>query len=187
MAGVVSFRHDEIRDFHDNIRIDYGYAMTIASAQGLTVDRAFLLDRRQAIPRNGLSRRHPTPRRDRRLRQPLSHRLRHRREPPRGRGGAAGDGQRRPRVPGRALVALPAQGGGARLHRRRRMAGCEGSAAQHREQLRPVANSGQEGRRQNEPNEDARQPRHKLSATLSQTAVGDTGVGERQRHRAHRR
>ena len=40
---VVSFRHDEIRDYHDNIRIDYGYAMTIASAQGSTVDRAFLL------------------------------------------------------------------------------------------------------------------------------------------------
>ena len=39
----VSFRHDEIRDWHDNIRLDYGYAMTIASAQGLTVDRAFLL------------------------------------------------------------------------------------------------------------------------------------------------
>ena len=39
----VSFRHDEIRDFHDNIRLDYGYAMTIASAQGITVDRAFLL------------------------------------------------------------------------------------------------------------------------------------------------
>ena len=39
----VAFRHDEIRDFHDNIRLDYGYAMTIASAQGLTVDRAFLL------------------------------------------------------------------------------------------------------------------------------------------------
>ncbi|MCY4405860.1 MAG: hypothetical protein OXC15_05795, partial [Rhodospirillaceae bacterium] len=39
----VKFRHDEIRDFHDNIRLDYGYAMTIASAQGLTVDRAFLL------------------------------------------------------------------------------------------------------------------------------------------------
>ena len=39
----VMFRHDEIRDWHDNIRIDYGYAMTIASAQGLTVDRAFLL------------------------------------------------------------------------------------------------------------------------------------------------
>ncbi len=37
------FQHDEIRDFHDNIRLDYGYAMTIASAQGLTVDRAFLL------------------------------------------------------------------------------------------------------------------------------------------------
>ena len=39
----VQFRQDEIRDYHDNIRIDYGYAMTIASAQGLTVDRAFLL------------------------------------------------------------------------------------------------------------------------------------------------
>ena len=39
----VQFRHDEIRDYHDNIRIDYGYAMTIASAQGLTVDHAFLL------------------------------------------------------------------------------------------------------------------------------------------------
>ena len=39
----VTLRHDEIRDYHDNIRIDYGYAMTIASAQGLTVDRAFLL------------------------------------------------------------------------------------------------------------------------------------------------
>ena len=30
----VTFRHDEIRDWHDNIRLDYGYAMTIASAQG---------------------------------------------------------------------------------------------------------------------------------------------------------
>ena len=39
----VTFRHDEIRDWHDNIRLDYGYAMTVASAQGLTVDRAFLL------------------------------------------------------------------------------------------------------------------------------------------------
>ena len=45
----VEFRHDEIHDYHDNIRIDYGYAMTIASAQGLTVDRAFLLvDERSA-------------------------------------------------------------------------------------------------------------------------------------------
>lgn len=39
----VRFRHDEIRDYKDNIRLDYGYALTIASAQGLTVDRAFLL------------------------------------------------------------------------------------------------------------------------------------------------
>ncbi len=39
----VTFRHDEIRDWHGNIRLDYGYALTITSAQGLTVDRAFLL------------------------------------------------------------------------------------------------------------------------------------------------
>ena len=39
----VTFRHDEIRDWHGNIRLDYGYALTITSAQGLTVDRAYLL------------------------------------------------------------------------------------------------------------------------------------------------
>ena len=39
----VTFRHDEIRDWYGNIRLDHGYALTIASAQGLTVDRAFLL------------------------------------------------------------------------------------------------------------------------------------------------
>ena len=39
----VVFRHDEIRDYHYNIRLDYGYALTITSAQGLTVDRAYLL------------------------------------------------------------------------------------------------------------------------------------------------
>ena len=39
----VKFRHDEIRDWYGNIRLDHGYALTIASAQGLTVDRAFLL------------------------------------------------------------------------------------------------------------------------------------------------
>ena len=39
----VSFRHDEIRDWYGNIRLDHGYALTIAAAQGLTVDRAFLL------------------------------------------------------------------------------------------------------------------------------------------------
>ena len=40
---VVSFRHDEIRDWYGNIRLDHGYALTITSAQGLTVDRTFLL------------------------------------------------------------------------------------------------------------------------------------------------
>ena len=39
----VVFRHDDIRDYHGNIRLDYGYALTITSAQGLTVDRAYLL------------------------------------------------------------------------------------------------------------------------------------------------
>ena len=39
----VKFRHDEIRDWYGNIRLDHGYALTIASAQGLTVDRTFLL------------------------------------------------------------------------------------------------------------------------------------------------
>ena len=39
----VMFRHDEIRDWYGNIRLDHGYALTITSAQGLTVDRTFLL------------------------------------------------------------------------------------------------------------------------------------------------
>ena len=39
----VRFHHDEIRDWYGNIRLDHGYAMTITSAQGLTVDRTFLL------------------------------------------------------------------------------------------------------------------------------------------------
>ena len=43
MDGHVSFRHDEIRDWYGNIRLDHGYALTITSAQGLTVDRTFLL------------------------------------------------------------------------------------------------------------------------------------------------
>ena len=39
----VSFHHGEIRDWYGNIRLDHGYALTITSAQGLTVDRTFLL------------------------------------------------------------------------------------------------------------------------------------------------
>ena len=39
----VGFRHDEIRDWYGNIRLDHGYALTIAAAQGLTVDKTFLL------------------------------------------------------------------------------------------------------------------------------------------------
>ena len=40
---AVSFHHDEIRDWYGNFRLDHGYALTITSAQGLTVDRTFLL------------------------------------------------------------------------------------------------------------------------------------------------
>ena len=39
----VSFHHNEIRDWYGNIRLDHGYALTITSAQGLTVDWTFLL------------------------------------------------------------------------------------------------------------------------------------------------
>ena len=127
---VVAFRHDEIRDFHDNIRLDYGYAMTIASAQGLTVDRAFLLvdDRpaRETI--------YPAATRHREgidvyvNRSPIVFDIADSR--PRGRGGAAGAGQPYPWVSGRTLVAVPAQGGGARLrlrrHVARRQGGCTG-------------------------------------------------------------
>ena len=36
------FHHDEIRDYHGRIRLEHGYALTIASAQGLTAERVFL-------------------------------------------------------------------------------------------------------------------------------------------------
>ena len=39
---IVEFHHDEIRDYHGKVRLDHGYAMTMTSAQGLTVDRAFV-------------------------------------------------------------------------------------------------------------------------------------------------
>ena len=44
---IVEFHHDEIVDWHGRVRLDYGYALTIASAQGLTVDRCFLLANRR--------------------------------------------------------------------------------------------------------------------------------------------
>ena len=39
----VTFRHDDIRDWYGNVRLDHGYALTVAAAQGLTVDKTFLL------------------------------------------------------------------------------------------------------------------------------------------------
>ena len=39
----ITFYHDEIRDFFGNIRLDHGFALTMTAAQGLNVDRAFVL------------------------------------------------------------------------------------------------------------------------------------------------
>ena len=39
----ITFYHDEIRDFFGNIRLDHGFAVTMTAAQGITVDRAFVL------------------------------------------------------------------------------------------------------------------------------------------------
>ena len=66
----VTFRHDEIRDWYGNIRLDHGYALTIAAAQGLTVDRTFLLadDRPARETIYPAATRHRED--DRRLRQP---------------------------------------------------------------------------------------------------------------------
>ena len=44
---IVEFHHDEIVDWHGRVRLDHGYALTVASAQGLTVDRCFLLANRR--------------------------------------------------------------------------------------------------------------------------------------------
>ena len=168
----VEFRHDEIRDWHDNIRLDYGYAMTIASAQGLTVDRAFLL----ADERPARETIYPAATRHREgldiyvNRSPLG--LRYCRAPARGRGGHAGDGLGRARLSGRALVALAAQGGRARLHHRRRMAGCERRGTGRQRDWRSQTGTGRrEARRcRRRAEKDGRGPRRR----------------ERQRDRAHR-
>ena len=39
----ITFYVDEIRDYFGNVRLDYGYATTIARAQGLTADQVFFL------------------------------------------------------------------------------------------------------------------------------------------------
>ena len=39
----VTFYHDDIHDWHGNVRLSHGYALTFASAQGTTVDHAFVL------------------------------------------------------------------------------------------------------------------------------------------------
>ena len=43
LGRQLTFHADEVHDLHGNIRIDYGYALTIASAQGSTADRVFFL------------------------------------------------------------------------------------------------------------------------------------------------
>ena len=127
----VRFRHDEIRDWYGNIRLDHGYALTITSAQGLTVDRAFLL----ADARPARETIYPAATRHRdRLdiyvnRAPLALDIADRTATGRRRSGDRRDRHRDPGLAGRTLVALPAQGGGARLHGRRGMAGPAGGGA----------------------------------------------------------
>ena len=119
---AVSFHHDEIRDWYGNIRLDHGYAMTITSAQGLTVDRAFLL----ADARPARETIYPAATRHREgldiyvNRAPLALDIADRRADNDRESG--GDGHRDPGISGRALVAVAAQGGGARLHGRGHMA-----------------------------------------------------------------
>ena len=38
----VSFHHDDIKDRHGHVRLDYGFAITFTAAQGLTVDQSFV-------------------------------------------------------------------------------------------------------------------------------------------------
>ena len=113
---AVSFRHDEIRDWYGNIRLDHGYALTITSAQGLTVDRTFLL----ADARPSRETIYPAATRHReRLDIYVNRgaaRSRYRRQAGRQRPGSGGDGHRDPGVSRRALVALATEGGRARLH-----------------------------------------------------------------------
>ena len=86
----VKFRHDEIRDWYGNIRLDHGYALTIASAQGLTVDRAFLLADARPARETIYPAAHPAPGQARHLRQPGAARPRHRRRAGRQRPGSSG-------------------------------------------------------------------------------------------------
>ena len=88
--------------------------------------------RRPAGTGDHLSRRDPPPRGSRHLCQPDAARLRHRRPAARGPGRAAGDGQRHTGASCGTLVALAAQGGGARLRLRRCLAGASGRSAASR-------------------------------------------------------
>ena len=73
----VTFHHDEIRDWYGNIRLDHGYAMTITSAQGLTVDRTFLLADARPSRESIYPGRNTPSREARHLRQPGAARPRH--------------------------------------------------------------------------------------------------------------
>ena len=106
---LVKFSHDEIRDYKDNIRLDYGYALTIASAQGLTRGPGLPAGRCETRAGDYLSRRDTAPRiLSTSMSTARATGIRHHREAAGGSGGAAGDGHRHKGASGGALVALAA-------------------------------------------------------------------------------
>ena len=151
----VRFRHDEIRDWYGNIRLDHGYAITITSAQGLTVDRTFLL----ADARPSRETIYPAATRHReRLdiyvnRAPLALDIADRRTD-NDQEIAVTDTEIRD-VSGRTLVAIAAQGGGARLYGRWRMGRAAGRVSGRAEADPPGETQGEAGDIRAEANDNA--------------------------------
>ena len=131
----VTFRHDEIRDWYGNIRLDHGYALDHRRRAGSDGGPRLPAGRRPAGAGNHLPGSDAPPRGDRRLCQPRPAGAGRGRPPRRQRPGGAGYRRRDPRVPGGTLVAVGAQGSGAGLHGRRCLGGARrgraGAPAHH--------------------------------------------------------